>query len=169
MVQAGYCGEQSPTKLVHSYRLPDGRNFFMTSDENEAQTIGMGVGPQRHGLIYLGAQFRVAEYPLDSNWIPLYRYFNGVHFYTTNPNEIGATHAIGAVGKHGYRYEGILGYVSKERLPKTAPLHRFYFPDSAHSHQYVLDDNPDYWMNLANPRVVYENVVGHVFRNHAFD
>ena len=158
-----------PTKLVYSYRRPDATNFFMTSDVQEATSIGTGLGPQRHGFIFLGTQFRVAESALDANWIPLYRYYNGNHFYTADPNEIGATQAVGSVGKYGYRYEGIVGYISKIPLPKTVALHRFYFPNNGNSHQYITEDNPDYWMNRSNGGIVYENITGYVFTNRAFD
>jgi hypothetical protein len=41
--------------------------------------------------------------------VPLYRYWHGGvsdHFYTTSAAEIGTT-SYGAVGRHGYVYEGI--------------------------------------------------------------
>lgn len=165
-----YAPSYPPTKLVHCYRKQDGTDFFMTSDETEAKSIGMGLGTQKYGLIYLGAQFRVGEVQFDVNWTPLYRYVNnGVHFYTIDPNEIGATNAAGSVGKYGYSYEGIVGYISKVALPKTAALHRFYFPNKSQSHQYVLKNNPDYRMNRADPAIVYENITGYVIVKHAFD
>lgn len=158
------CKPLPSTKPVYSYRKPDGTNFFMTSDEQEATSIGMSIGPQMHGLIYLGSQFRVAASPVDDNWVPLYRYYNGVHFYTADPGEIGATNP-GEVGKFNYKCEGILGYVSKIALPDMVPLHRFYLPNNANSHQYVLESNPDYWMNRANTAIAYENIAGYVFKN----
>jgi len=46
--------------------------------------------------------------------VPVYRYDRGDrhdHLYTTNAGEIGKTHT-GEVGNHGYKSEGILGYVA---------------------------------------------------------
>lgn len=158
------CAPASSVKKVYSYRKPDGTNFFMTSDEQEAKSIGMSIGPQMHGFVFLGSQFSLGSAAFDNNWIPLYRYYNGVHFYSADPNEIGVINP-GEVGKHNYKCEGILGYISKVALPNMVPLHRFYFPNSAHSHQYVLESNPDYWMNRANAGITYEGIIGYVFSN----
>lgn len=152
-------------KPVFSYRKKDGTNFFMTSNAEEAKSIGMQHGPQKNDLYYLGSQFAVADVAVDATWVPLYRYFNGIHFYTTDPNEIGATDAVGKVGKYNYKFEGIVGYISKGPRCNMVPLHRFYFPKAANSHQYVLENNPDYWLNRGNPDVKYEDITGYVYPN----
>ncbi len=45
------------------------------------------------------------RYEADGN-TPLYRAYNGEHFYATNLNEM-----VGAVQRHGYTFEGISCYV----------------------------------------------------------
>lgn len=78
-------------KLVYTFRKQDGTDFFMTTDEQEAKSIGMNFGPQKDGYIYLGAPFRLEDSPKTKDWIPLYRYYNGVHFYASDTSEIGVT------------------------------------------------------------------------------
>ena len=158
---------QVPTEPVHSYKQPGG-SFFMTQNENE---LGIRLGRLSWNYIYVGSSFRMppaqSKARLDPQmWAPVYRYFNGkVHFYTTDPQEIGATHAEGAVGKHGYRYEGILGFVGRFEFPGSLALHRFYLPAQRHAHQYVMETDSDYYMNRADPAVHYEGIIGYVYPN----
>merc|ERR1711976_238011 len=74
--------------------------------------------------------------------IPFYRYYksNGFdHFYTTNPKEIGTVEP-GTVGKHDYKSEGIAGYCSREQLPRTIPLYRYWHEKNG-DHFYTTDAN----------------------------
>lgn len=58
----------------------------------------------------------------DSNTVSLIRYSNGRdHLYTTDMNEIGVM-TPGMVGKHGYSFESIVGYV----YPKWAFIFIYY-------------------------------------------
>lgn len=60
--------------------------------------------------------------------VALHRYWNGRiadHFYTTSPGEIG-TIQPGTVGKYGYVYEGVVGYLFALPTIYTIPLHRFW-------------------------------------------
>ena len=58
--------------------------------------------------------------------VPLYRYWgNSDHFYTTNAAEIGGT-SPGAKARHGYVYEGIVGYCFPSQKCGTVPLYRYY-------------------------------------------
>ncbi len=84
---------------------------------------------------------------------------NGKHFYTTNEDEANYTLKL------GYKMEGIVAYILKERLnssESSAPLHRFYnsFTDS---HRYFLGDNVDISTNSTIGR--YEGVVGFLYTN----
>ena len=71
--------------------------------------------------------------------VPLFRYYKSQnHFYTTNPHEIGVTFP-GAVGRHGYKYEGIAGYVFPKHKYGTVPLHRYYKGGKNDDHFYTLN------------------------------
>jgi len=74
-----------------------------------------------------GVAFQLASAP-GPGLVPVYRYFKADchdHFYTTNSAEIGVA-APGAVGKHNYRCEGVLGYISPVQSPGTIPVYRYY-------------------------------------------
>ena len=48
------------------------------------------------------------------------------HFYTTNQDEINVTD-VGAVGNHGYKLEGHLGFCFVDaRDAETVPLYRYF-------------------------------------------
>lgn len=71
--------------------------------------------------------------------IPLYRYYKSInHFYTTNPDEIGVI-VPGWVGRHGYKSEGIAGYVYPTQKSGTVPLHRYYKGGSNDDYFYTLN------------------------------
>ena len=57
--------------------------------------------------------------------IPLYRYYNGEHFYTTGAGEIG-TITPGATGSFGYKCEGIAGYCYPSSASWLNPLYRYW-------------------------------------------
>ena len=87
------------------------RDHFYTTNSKEIGTTTVGRrgnhGYSSEGIV--GYCFPSAK----PGTIPLYRYYHqhGVdHFYTTNPLEIGTT-TVGAVGRHGYRAEGIACFV----------------------------------------------------------
>jgi hypothetical protein len=84
-----------------------------------------------------GVAFQLAAAP-GPGLVPVYRYFKSDvhdHFYTTNSAEIGVA-APGAVGKFGYRCEGVLGYISPVQTPGTVPVYR-YFKAATHDHFYT--------------------------------
>jgi hypothetical protein len=84
-----------------------------------------------------GVAFQLAAAP-GPGLVPVYRYFKADvhdHFYTTNSAEIGVA-APGAVGKFGYRCEGVLGYISPVQMPGTVPVYR-YFKAASHDHFYT--------------------------------
>ncbi len=91
-------------------------------------------------IITQGIAFKVLENKV-SGTMPLHRYFSprtGDHFYTTNTREIGTTHQ-GKTGKHGYRYEGHIGFVHSSAQLLTVPLHRYYNGRTG-DHYYKLDE-----------------------------
>ena len=60
--------------------------------------------------------------------VPFYRYWLSSkpdHFYTTNQNEIGTT-TPGAVGKYGYKSEGIECHIYDRQVLGSVPLYRYY-------------------------------------------
>ena len=60
------------------------------------------------------------------------------HFYTTNQNEINVND-VGAVGNHGYKFEGQLGFCFADaRDAETVPLHR-YFDKAFKDHFYTTN------------------------------
>ena len=76
------------------------------------------------GVLTLAAYFCafVAAVP---GYAPLYRYYNGEHFYTTSIEEIG-TAVPGQQGKYGYRSEGIQCVIATEPRPGFLPLYRYW-------------------------------------------
>ena len=102
------------TGSVPLYRYYNGQahDHFYTTNANEIGAITPGL-KGHHGYSSEG----IAGYCFPSPWfgtVPLYRYYltkgSPDHFYTTNPHEIG-TIVPGAIGKYGYKSEGIACYV----------------------------------------------------------
>jgi hypothetical protein len=97
---------------VYRYWHAGKGDHFYTSNAAEIGTIISGQAGN-HGYVCEGVLGYVSP---NEFWggLPVYRYFKEGdghdHFYTTDPNEIGTTHH-GQVGKHGYKCEGIMGYV----------------------------------------------------------
>ena len=74
--------------------------------------------------------------PHPTQKTPLYRYWNPHwvdHFYTTNFNEL-----AGRRGRHGFRYEGIQGYLYIKRVRGSVPLYRYWNPRS-YDHFYTTN------------------------------
>ena len=80
-----------------------------------------------HGYKYEGVGFRVLANQ-EEGTTALNRYWHADstnHFYTTNLKEINVTD-LGAVGNHGYKLEGTLGFCFSNPTTGTIPLHRYY-------------------------------------------
>eukprot|EP01084_Bolivina_argentea_P257208 433277_1 len=120
------CSTQ-PTKqlqLVPFYRYCNGKEHFYTTNAHEIGTDVTGV-TGRYGFKSEGIAGYISAVK-QANLIPLYRYFNGKeHFYTTNAHEIG-TDVTGVTGKHGYKSEGIAGYVSSLQGVNMIPFYRYF-------------------------------------------
>jgi hypothetical protein len=97
--------------LVPVYRYYSGAStdHFYTTNAAEIGTTQQGQAGN-HGYTCEGVLGYVSPTHFHGG-IPVYRYFKpGDHFYTSNAGEIGATQE-GQTGNHGYKCEGILGYV----------------------------------------------------------
>jgi hypothetical protein len=111
---------------VPLYRLYAGGgnlDHLYTTDLNEVNSAVSG------GYAYEGiVGYVLSAHHASLGTVPLYRYFSdraGVHFYTTDWNEIGT-------GAHGYRYEGIQCYVAPSQISGTVPFFRFCDPLGVH-------------------------------------
>lgn len=109
-------------------RYWNGKDHFYTWNFRE-----LGGGAKGYSLEGTAGRVLLLAFPGAT---PLYRYYNGHHFYTTNPNEIGVT-SVGARGKDGYVCEGNEGFCFNWQFPGTIPLHRYYNGD----HFYTTDPN----------------------------
>jgi hypothetical protein len=112
---------------IHRYWNNSVSDHFYTSSMNE----------HTHQYTAEGVAFQLAAAPAPG-LVPVYRYFRADvhdHFYTTNSAEIGVA-APGAVGKFGYRCEGVLGYISPVQTPGTVPVYR-YFKAGTNDHLYT--------------------------------
>jgi hypothetical protein len=114
---------------VHRYWSASVSDHFYTSGMNE----------HAHHYQSEGVAFQLSASP-QPGLLPVYRYFKPDvhdHFYTTNSAEIGVA-APGAVGKFGYRCEGVLGYISPVQSPGTVPVYRYY-KGAANDHFYTTN------------------------------
>eukprot|EP01084_Bolivina_argentea_P206238 352156_1 len=105
---------------IYRYWHGSRRDHFYTQNHRE---LGRGRGGYKSEGIgfYLSSR-------RSRGMIPLYRYWKHNihdHFYTTNRNEIGTTRR-GRTGRHGYKYEGIIGYCYPSRRHGTVPLYRYW-------------------------------------------
>lgn len=60
--------------------------------------------------------------------VPVYEYYRqrvGRYYYTTNPREIGPTRK-GAIGRYGFKYQGVTCRISPRRYTGMVPLYRLF-------------------------------------------
>ena len=111
---------------IYQYYVPGASDHLYTQKTTGiGQSIPGRIG--RYNAIAEGIAFSTLSNK-EAGTVPLYRYFHpptGDHFYTTNAREIGTT-TPGAVGKHGYKNEGTIGYVYPSPRAGTVPLYRYY-------------------------------------------
>jgi len=122
--------------VVHRYWHPSVTDHFYTTNVGEIGTTTAGA-TGNHGYTYENEAFTVFNHH-HAGLVPVYRYYlDSVHdhFYTTNAAEINATNP-GQVGNHGYKCEGILGYISPVEFPGSIPVYRYYH-ESSHDHFYT--------------------------------
>lgn len=105
------------------------------------------------------------------NLVPVFRYFqegSKDHFLTIHSNEIG-TETPGAVGQHGYKFEGIAFHVSRDPAPGLVPIYR-YWKAAVSDHHYTTDPNemgatqPG---QQANHGYVCEGIMGYIHKDPA--
>ena len=135
--QACYCPPPTP---LYRYWNPSTVDHFYTTNSNEIGTTSNGQRG-KHGYVSEGVTSWVFT-GQGQGMVPLYRYWksqNRDHFYTTNIQEIG-TAKPGAVGKHGYKSEGIVGYCYPHSYTGTVPLYR-YWKGSVSDHFYTTNIN----------------------------
>jgi len=123
---------------VHRYFNGTTNDHFYTTNGGEIGTTNKGQ-TGNHGFTSEGDAFYVSSVHFPG-LVPIYRYFSDSthdHLYTTNAGEIGTTE-VGHAGNHGYKYEGVLGYVASQHIPGTVPIHRYYQGEK-HDHFYTTD------------------------------
>lgn len=141
--------------VVHRYWKADTHDHFYTANAGEIGTTHVGQ-TGNHGYTYEGESFSVFNHH-HAGLVPVYRYYQESHhdhLYTTNAAEIGTTH-VGQTGNHGYKCEGVLGYVSPVEFPGSVAILR-YWHDSHHDHLYT-----------ASPQEIGTTHVGHT-GNHGY-
>jgi len=121
---------------VHRYWQESTHDHLYTANAAEIGTTHVGqVG--NHGYKYESEAFTVFNHH-HAGLVPVYRYWQESthdHLYTANPAEIGTTH-VGQTGNHGYKCEGVLGYVSPVEFPGSVPIYR-YWADGTHDHLFT--------------------------------
>jgi len=127
--------------IAHVYRYWHAglKDHFYTTNPAEIGTTTTGQ-TGTHGYVSEGEAFTVFTHH-HHGLVPVYRYYlaaSSDHFYTANPNEIGATH-VGQHGAHGYLCEGTLGYVSPHAFPGSVAIHRYY-SEAQKDHFYTCND-----------------------------
>jgi len=151
--------------IVHKYYHEGHHDHFYTTKVDEIGTTTVGQ-KGRHDYKYEGEAFTVFHHH-HHGLVPLYRYWheqNHDHFYTANVEEIGVHHE-GQVGKHGYKCEGILGYVSNHEFPGAHPILR-YWNEQHHDHFYTVsaeDIGTTHVGHVGKHGYKYEGVVGFAY------
>jgi hypothetical protein len=151
--------------VVHRYWKADTHDHFYTTNAGEIGTTHVGQAGN-HGYTYEGESFTVFNHH-HAGLVPVYRYWKEDthdHFYTANEGEIGTTH-VGHSGNHGYKCEGILGYVSPVAFPGSVPIHR-YWHESHHDHFYTPNEQEigtTHVGHSGNHGYKYEGVVGYAY------
>jgi hypothetical protein len=151
--------------IVHYYWHEGHHDHFYTTNPGEIGTTTLGqVG--NHGYKSEKASFSVFTHP-HHGLIPVYRYWHEGHhdhFYTANAGEIGTTNP-GQTGNHGYKSEGILGYVSPHEFPGSIPIYR-YWHEGTKDHFYTINAGEIGTTTVGqtgNHGYKYEGVVGFAY------
>jgi hypothetical protein len=109
---AGKCHKVQKEGTLPFHRYFNGRDHLYTTDEAEIGTIVANGIAGKDGYKYQGiACYIYQNSKAQKSLKPLYRYWNGIdHFYTLKVGEVGSR-TLNKVGKNGYEYEGIAGYI----------------------------------------------------------
>jgi len=134
-------------------------------DKDEIGTTHTGQ-TGKHGYVSEGSSFSLFNHH-HHGLHPVYRYYHEHHwdhFYTCNTQEIGTT-TPGQSGNHGYKCEGVLGYISPHEFPGSVPVHRYYH-DQNHNHFYtcnVAEIGTTSVGHVGNHGYKYEGVLGFAY------
>jgi len=123
---------------IYRYWHAGNHDHFYSSNPQEIGATNVGQ-TGNHGYTCEGILGYVSPHAFPGS-VPIHRYWKDQthdHFYTCNDHEIGATHAHGAVGNHGYKYEGALGYAYVAQHNLTT-VHR-YWHEAKHDHFYTAN------------------------------
>jgi len=163
IVGYGYAADNH-FNVVHRYWHEANHDHFYTANAGEIGTTEKGhVG--NHGYKSEGPSFYVFTHQ-HPGLVPVYRYWKDEHhdhFYTANAGEIGATNA-GQVGNHGYKCEGILGYVSPTEFFGSIPIHR-YWNEQSKDHFYTsnaAEIGTTHVGQVGNHGYKHEGILGYV-------
>jgi len=151
--------------IVHRYWHEGHHDHFYTANAGEIGTTTPGA-TGNHGYKFESSSFSVFTHH-HHGLVPVYRYWHEGshdHFYTANAGEIGATNP-GQVGNHGYKCEGILGYVSPHEFPGAIAIHR-YWQEQHKDHFYTTNAGEigtTQVGQVGNHGYKYEGVVGFAY------
>jgi hypothetical protein len=111
------CGLFQQTGLEHM-----AQSARMDSRVNELESHVLSLEARLNDLVQSREDFearveqieaKTTQQEAGSGTIPLHRYYHpgkSCHFYSNDASEIGVTQ-VGEHGAHGYRYEGVVGYL----------------------------------------------------------
>jgi len=151
--------------VVYRYNHPGHHDHFYTTNAGEIGTTHVGQSGN-HGYSCEGEGFTVFNHH-HAGLVPVHRYYHEGHhdhFYTANAGEIGTTH-VGQSGNHGYKCEGVLGYVSPVEFPGSVPIHRYYH-EGHHDHFYTVKSEEigtTHVGHAGNHGYKYEGVIGYAY------
>jgi len=120
-----YPADHHVNSVWRYYHGAQKNHFYTTNAAEIGTTVNGAVG--NHGYTCEGHSFHIFTHH-HHGLVPVYRYYheaNHDHFYTANAGEIGTTET-GRMGNHGYKCEGVLGYVSPTEFFGSIPVYRYY-------------------------------------------
>jgi hypothetical protein len=150
--------DEEPKSVVLLRYFNEADHFYTTNPENEIL-----------GAYELEGRVGKCHSTQEENTFPFHRYWSGTdHFYTTNVDEIG-TIIPGAVGKFGYKYEGVACYIYKDAKAQKSlkPIFRFW---NGIDHYYSLKMEANGGCKnknqICNNGYMYEGIAGYMWKVH---
>ncbi|CAF1376643.1 unnamed protein product, partial [Adineta steineri] len=135
--------------------------------KNSTAKIGQGHSLSRIDILEVQLYYQCIG-PVSGRLIPLYRYTRGYydHLYTTNGQEIGTT-TQGAIGRYGYKYQGVVGQIYDSAGPQPSFTLPFYRYLNILNGQHLYTSN---WREIGTNRTgvviknwMYEENVGYLY------
>jgi uncharacterized protein YcgI (DUF1989 family) len=152
---------------VYRYWNPNNHDHFYTANVGEIGTTHVGQSGN-HGYTCEGVLGYVSPVEFPGS-VAIHRYWNDGthdHLYTASADEIGTTH-VGHAGKHGYKYEGAVGYAYPAQHHVSA-VYRYWNPGN-HDHFYTASaDEIGTTVSGQSGKHGYtsEGVAFHIFNHH---